>query len=708
MVKAQRTQPVKSRKPQQEKGLKEKGGGGKQRKEKKNELGGKRGKDSKESHRRRRKTLALGGGESLHCCVLLTRLEEKGVAVEKEGASTPAKQKSLKVKTKLHSVQRHTKSGLQKCSTAAQREPQPKINRSDTSVVPALALEPRRRRMASLNAEAVNSLLLYRDEALPPPLAKTRQVADRVPAGGKAGPDDGAKRPRRSAAQPQDIDWLAILTPTPRRQAGLTAATLLKLTSLAYGSQRQKKPQSRPASRASSAAQGESSHTFAGGETTATKRGTQAEHEEQPKARQQGKDENIPSQMDASAYGCCHLCKSEAVDPDWKNQECLKPGRRCSPLLGFSVKSIKEEQVETEVSSCYCCTQERCLKYCHRLALLLEDKPFKEGEDGSLSESPPAWPTSTPPPPCPSAPAPGSSPAAPSPARPQRARPCPGCRRRCPTPASRSPRCAWPRSALRAPSGPAARAPACAEAARRPCGCSAAGRSGNPSPLAPPSPTLPGSRRTAATKAPTAGGRSAHPFTRRFTQWGEEALVLRRCFQGVQRDGELIQVRDTVLLKSGPRKKSLPYVAKISALWEEPESGELMMSLFWYYRPEHTQGGRNPSAHCELKANPTLKLASVPQQNEVFASRHQDVNSVACIEDKCYVLTLAQYCRFRALVKRRRDGVLDAAASLVVPPVVGNAMPTHHCVPQDVDPELVFFCRHVYDFRYGRLLKNLQ
>lgn len=33
-------------------------------------------------------------------------------------------------------------------------------------------------------------------------------------------------------------------------------------------------------------------------------------------------------------------------------------------------------------------------------------------------------------------------------------------------------------------------------------------------------------------------------------------------------------------------------------------------------------------------------------QNEIFASRHQDVNSVACIEDKCYVLTLAQYCRW--------------------------------------------------------------
>lgn len=49
--------------------------------------------------------------------------------------------------------------------------------------------------------------------------------------------------------------------------------------------------------------------------------------------------------------------------------------------------------------------------------------------------------------------------------------------------------------------------------------------------------------------------------------------MLRKCFEGVQRDGELIRVRDTVLLKSGPRKKSLPYVAKISSLWEEPESG---------------------------------------------------------------------------------------------------------------------------------------
>ncbi|KAM6991869.1 bromo adjacent homology domain-containing 1 protein isoform 1-T4 [Tautogolabrus adspersus] len=173
---------------------------------------------------------------------------------------------------------------------------------------------------------------------------------------------------------------------------------------------------------------------------------------------------------------------------------------------------------------------------------------------------------------------------------------------------------------------------------------------------------------------------------------GEDETALRQCYEGVERDGEVIHVRDTVLLRSGPRKKSLPYVAKISALWEDPKTGELMMSLFWYYRPEHTQGGRDPSTHCE---------------NEIFASRHQDENSVACIEDRCYVLPLAQYCRFCALVKRRAEGAPPSIASMV-PCGPDFAPPSHRCVPTDVDPELVYLCRHVYDFRYGRILKNLQ
>ncbi|KAM5129754.1 bromo adjacent homology domain-containing 1 protein [Mantella aurantiaca] len=171
----------------------------------------------------------------------------------------------------------------------------------------------------------------------------------------------------------------------------------------------------------------------------------------------------------------------------------------------------------------------------------------------------------------------------------------------------------------------------------------------------------------------------------------EPEPALRRSYQAVERNGEIIRVRDTVLLKSGPRKKSMPYVAKISALWEEPKTGELMMSLFWYYRPEHTQGGRNPSMH----------------QNEIFASRHQDENSIACIEEKCYVLTFAEYCRFCALVKRRREGCPNRKA-LIVPPSEEYCTPIHRRVADSTDPELVFLCRHVYDFRHGRILKNPQ
>jgi hypothetical protein len=58
-------------------------------------------------------------------------------------------------------------------------------------------------------------------------------------------------------------------------------------------------------------------------------------------------------------------------------------------------------------------------------------------------------------------------------------------------------------------------------------------------------------------------------------------------------------------------------------------TGEMMMSLLWFYRPEHTDIGR--------------QAEDLPE--EVFASRHRDHTSVACIEDKCYVMTINEYCR---------------------------------------------------------------
>ncbi|RMX44765.1 hypothetical protein pdam_00009206 [Pocillopora damicornis] len=170
----------------------------------------------------------------------------------------------------------------------------------------------------------------------------------------------------------------------------------------------------------------------------------------------------------------------------------------------------------------------------------------------------------------------------------------------------------------------------------------------------------------------------------------DETIVIRRYYSGVQRGDEIINVRDSVLLKSGTRKKDPPFVARVSGLWEEdegPNAGEMMMSVFWYYRPEQTEVGRIPNFHGDM---------------EVMASRHKDDNSVACIVDKCYVLSYPEYCRFRALNRLFRE-FREAPLS----PVPPGESTKPGSVPQPrTDPNLVFFCRQVYDYRMGRIIKN--
>uniref|UniRef100_A0A8C7YNU2 Bromo adjacent homology domain containing 1 n=1 Tax=Oryzias sinensis TaxID=183150 RepID=A0A8C7YNU2_9TELE len=727
--KKSRIQSLTCGRPPKMKGGKEKKNGSDGGARGKSELSGKKKKDKKDLLRHRRKAGAEGNGGAIACCVLLTRLEEKGVVGKDKNAPKAKKQKSSKVKKKVCLIHKMTKSRPTK-----------------TNQTGATLAEPRRRRMASLNAEAVNSLLLYRDSSLVANLPKKGQEGPSTDLPETKKDSLGEKsalksRPKKqSSTQAQEIDWLSLFAPTPRRQAGLTAATLLKLTSTQYGTKRQKK----------------------------TKRRTH------------------PKQLvqQSSTVGCCGVCKTEVLDQDWKiaagGQGCLKHSFHCGSSQGFSFQKIKEEHVETEVSSCYCCSQERCVEYSHPAAITINPHAYTCFPSYYVHFShPDAPPSAIPPlalcprsskrpkllpgtgtPPsgighpvyccasveacygepcrikgysaysnvipaitrggCPFSPGdctkcsgglktdeypsaisdhhgPSSVPICPNP------RILTGCPIPAVPPAGQSvPHIQTPLSDPSQPQPPLHVAKECPQSAKTPSGSRSGARGSSAvnrdkkQKLSSTSPAGQASGKQPKGGRPksTNGWRSVGvPFEKEVFTVGEESPVLRKCFEGIRRKGDLIRVRDTVLLKSGPRKKSLPYVAKVSALWEEPESGELMMSLFWYYRPEHTQGGRNPRIHCE---------------NEIFASRHQDVNSVACIEDKCYVLTLAQYCRFCALVKRRREGVGESATSLMVPPVVGNAIATHHCVPDDVDPDLVYFCRHVYDFRYGRLLKNLQ
>lgn len=151
------------------------------------------------------------------------------------------------------------------------------------------------------------------------------------------------------------------------------------------------------------------------------------------------------------------------------------------------------------------------------------------------------------------------------------------------------------------------------------------GRSKSRSPLVPPV-----SSSSPALRWSNGWSWEGHSFYSLVHLRNEDVPATRKCYPAMRHtQGDVVRVRDCILLKSGPKAKDLPFVAKVSALWENAEDGEMMMSLLWYYRPEHTEGGRRTS----------------DLDDEIFASRHRDVCSVACIEDKCYVLTFNEYCR---------------------------------------------------------------
>ncbi|KAK2157219.1 hypothetical protein LSH36_195g03067 [Paralvinella palmiformis] len=165
------------------------------------------------------------------------------------------------------------------------------------------------------------------------------------------------------------------------------------------------------------------------------------------------------------------------------------------------------------------------------------------------------------------------------------------------------------------------------------------------------------------------------------------------CYPAIRHDdGDLIRVRDCVLVKSGPRKSDIPYVAKIGALFEDPDTREIMMSVLWFYRAEHTETERLPRYI----------------DNEIFASRHRDVIPAVCIDDKCYVLTFNEFCRYHG-EQARTQQCLPPRQNIV--PVLDSSeliRTPDHIPPVTASSETVFLCRRVYDVKLKRILKNPQ
>ena len=56
----------------------------------------------------------------------------------------------------------------------------------------------------------------------------------------------------------------------------------------------------------------------------------------------------------------------------------------------------------------------------------------------------------------------------------------------------------------------------------------------------------------------------------------EEAPVERICYQTMRHEegDEQVSAKDCILLASGNRKRDLPFIAKVTALWENPEDGK--------------------------------------------------------------------------------------------------------------------------------------
>uniref|UniRef100_A0A668A7X1 BAH domain-containing protein n=1 Tax=Myripristis murdjan TaxID=586833 RepID=A0A668A7X1_9TELE len=736
--------------------------------------------DRRRDKKRDRKLYPLRGraggsdGEGLSCHVLLTRLEEsirEQESSEGRGRNDGHRQLSLKPRSckGKRSGQRETK--IIPKTKSKSNSPR----HGEGMHVP----EPRKRRLASLNAEAVNSLLLD-----PQPATKqARKQQDEPTIGGSSisktstsqDPCQSSKQIKKTKANRGDeggaMSQESLDAPAPRRLAGLNAAALLKLTSSSATSKQRVKA------------------TPTATVTTDCKAPTAASTPKQcsrvklkPKGRtQKQKGKKVPP-----LHGGCTSCKKKAdFEPkvEWETGSCThrltKPGYQSRSMLAYPLKPVKEEQVEAELSPYYCCPPEGSVEYCHPLTLsphpclCTADHCFSSyyvhiahpthtgTTSAALASRPLNFAPSTlcpnrmssskllgprvshasglaHPAYCGSVGSPCYGEACRISGYAYRAMPpvtsrgctfstgCTGCTHSiktegysspqgehsppllgpptlpmssCPLPSVPSstqakPHLLTPLSGRDQPQARLKLARECPQSTKPSNGSLSMGRTQltQKQPSSMPSLGSTKQKKVSRRRATNGWRPVGEPTEKEVFIAGEEETALRQCYEGVERDGEVIHVRDTVLLRSGPRKKSLPYVAKISALWEDPKTGELMMSLFWYYRPEHTQGGRDPSTHCE---------------NEIFASRHQDENSVACIEDRCYVLPLAQYCRFCALVKRRAEGAPPGSASMV-PCRPDFAPPSHRCVPTDVDPELVYLCRHVYDFRYGRILKNLQ
>lgn len=361
----------------------------------------------KRDKKRDRKLYPLRGragasdGEGLSCHVLLTRLEEsvreKGTS-ERKGRKEQRRRSSHKSKPKKGKVRERKEERALTKTKSKSNVP----GHAGFSLVP----QPRKRRLASLNAEAVNSLLLERASDPQPAAKQARRQEDPMnmqitvdPDPGRSGVSAGLKVPRggmknntshklklcqtskqaRKASNVREerkgVSLENLDAPAPRRLAGLNAAALLKLTSSSATSKQRVKPA--PTATV----------------TSDCKASAAVSNPKQPsrvKLKQKGHSHKQKGRKAPHAHSGCAACKKKAdFEPkvEWDTTNCAhrltKPGYQ-SRMLAYPLKQVKEEQLETDLSPYYCCPTDGSVEYCHRLAFFLGQQPYRESDDQAM------------------------------------------------------------------------------------------------------------------------------------------------------------------------------------------------------------------------------------------------------------------------------------------------------------------------------------
>jgi len=398
----------------------------------------------REKKKRDRKSYPLRGRtagsdeEGLSCHVLLTRLEEGQRERERADRAKAAKNEG-RAKPSRKSKSSRDKRGRQKVETKvviAKTKSKKSNNLRDDEMI-LYAPEPRKRRLASLNAEAVNSLLLERASDQHPPSAKQPRRQHEEPAV-EAGPLDtanaawsgaagsGCLKTSRSRIAPKAaslsrkaeplqgpkpvekkkakkanrgdlrgcVSQAILDAPAPRRLAGLTAATLLKLTSTSATSKQRAK--AAPGATAATVTAEPVPLPAAANAKPQTRVKLKAKgRAQQQKKTKKKKKKKITEKGVVQDEDCTAAGKDKAdFEPkvEWDgggvggcNHNLAKAGYQPRGMLGFPLKSVKEEQVETELNPCYCCPPEGSVGYCHRLAFFLGRQAYGEAGDPPLN-----------------------------------------------------------------------------------------------------------------------------------------------------------------------------------------------------------------------------------------------------------------------------------------------------------------------------------